>query len=147
MSRNVGGFAPSPDSTFDTFYNKLWPLVVAYVAAHSGSGTFTAPTGTGWATVTGGVLDVASKPYGKGQATIPFASYLTEDVITITGQTALGASSSISATIYASTDDVYAQDWYEPVIRNVIAGTGFNIYVRPRVGTFSGNVLVNWAWN
>lgn len=81
-----------------------------------------------------------------GQATIAFASYLTEDSIAVTGQTSLIASSAISATIYADNDDVYAQDWSAPIVRNVVAGTGFTLTLRPRVGTFKGNVKLNWTW-
>jgi len=81
-----------------------------------------------------------------GQTTIAFASYLTEDSIAVAGQASLLAASAIVANVYANTDDIYAQDWLPPVIRSVIAGTGFTIVLRPRVGTFKGNVTLNWQW-
>jgi len=81
-----------------------------------------------------------------GQATAAFASYLTEDTIAVAGQAALLAGSSINASIYADNDDVLAQDWYPVVVKSVVAGTGFTLSLRPHVGTFKGNVKINWQW-
>ena len=81
-----------------------------------------------------------------GQATIPFASYLTEDVIAVTGQASLLPDSAITCAVYADNDDVLAQDWWPPVIKSVVSGTGFTLSLRPRVGNFKGNVKVNWNW-
>ncbi len=81
-----------------------------------------------------------------GQATIPFASWLTEDKISVTGQASILATSKILASIYADNEDVYAQDWRPPIIRNVVAGAGFDVTLRPEIGTFKGNVKINWTW-
>jgi hypothetical protein len=81
-----------------------------------------------------------------GQATVAFASYLTEDSIAVTGQAAILAGSTINVSVYADNDDVLAQDWQAPVVRSVVAGTGFTITLRPKGGTFKGNVKMNWQW-
>lgn len=81
-----------------------------------------------------------------GVATVPFASYLTEDTIAVTGQAALTANSRIVAQVYADTDDVLAQDWYPVAVKSVVAGTGFTLSLRPNIGTFKGSVKLNWMW-
>ena len=86
-----------------------------------------------------------STPTG-GQTTVPFVSWLVEDSVTITGQAGILVTSKIHATIYAQNDDIYATDWEAPVVRNIVAGQGFDIVLRPKIGTFSGNVTVDWSW-
>ena len=81
-----------------------------------------------------------------GQAIIPFATWLHEDIATIS-DTGILATSKILASIYADNDDIYAQDWHEPTIKSIIAGVGFDIVLRPIVGTFKGAVKMNWTWN
>jgi hypothetical protein len=85
-------------------------------------------------------------PGAFGQATVPFAAWLAEDSVVIVGQAYLKAASVISATIISTNDDTYAQAWNEPLIRDVIPGTGFTIMVKPAVGSFKGNVRVDWFW-
>ncbi len=82
-----------------------------------------------------------------GQATIPFASWKSEDKVSVVGQAAILATAKILVSLYADTDDVYAQEWHPPVVRNIVAGTGFDIEIRPDIGTFKGNVKVNWTWS
>lgn len=81
-----------------------------------------------------------------GQETIPFATWLTEDSVTVTGQTGILANSKVNVSLYANSDDVHAQDWRPPAAINIVAGTGFDIKIRPEIGTFKGDVKVNWAW-
>ena len=78
-----------------------------------------------------------------GQAVVPFATFLNEDTVTVSGQSGLSSTSKIVAQIYATNDDVYAQDWYAPIIRNITA-TSFDVVARCDIGTFKGNVTVNW---
>ena len=82
-----------------------------------------------------------------GQATIPFANWLTEDAISVIGQTGLLATAKILASIYADNDDVYAQDWRSPIVRNVVAGVGFDVALRPEIGMFKGGAKINWTWS
>lgn len=81
-----------------------------------------------------------------GQVTVPFATFKSEDSVSVTGQGSILGTSKILAAVYADNDDVYAQDWEPPVIRNVVAGTGFDIVLRPASTTFKGSVKVNWTW-
>ena len=82
-----------------------------------------------------------------GQATIPFASWLAEDSVMVTGQNDLLATSKILASVYADSDEIYAQDWRGIIIKDIIAGTGFTIIMKPATGTFKGNVKINWTWS
>ena len=82
-----------------------------------------------------------------GQATVPFATYLPESSVAVTGQTNLLSTAKIQRSLVADTDEIYAQDWDPPVITNIIAGTGFTIVLRPKVGSFKGPVKVNWSWS
>jgi len=82
-----------------------------------------------------------------GEATIPFAAWLTEDTITVTGQTSILATSKILCSIYAENDDIYAQDWRTPLIRNIVPGVGFDITLRSEIGAFKGGVKMNWTWS
>jgi hypothetical protein len=93
-----------------------------------------------------GALLVKGGWLNSGQATIPFATPLPEDSITITGQVGITTGSTIIACIYANNDDVYAQDWQPLIIKDIVAGTSFKIVLRPAAGLFSGPVLVNWSW-
>ncbi len=81
-----------------------------------------------------------------GQSTIPFASWLSEDSITITGQTGLQATAKIIASIYANQDDIYAQDWRTLIVKDVVENSGFAIILRPEIGTFKGAVPIQWSW-
>ncbi len=81
----------------------------------------------------------------SGQATVPFASMLSEDSITVTGVSGVRDTSAIVAQVYADNDDVYAQDWVAPVVRNIVAGVGFDLVLRPLFGLFAGPVKVNWS--
>lgn len=83
---------------------------------------------------------------GTGQSSIAFASYLYEDSVTVTGQAGIASTSSIQVQVYADGDDVIAQDWLSPEVKNIVAGTGFDIVLRPKTGAFKGAVKVNWAW-
>jgi len=85
-------------------------------------------------------------PGNSGQATIPFATWLNEDSVTITGQSLLKATSSIQRSLVADNDDIYANDWEPPMITNIIPGTGFTIVLRIANGTFKGGVKINWSW-
>ncbi len=80
-----------------------------------------------------------------GQSTVPFATFLSEDRVTVAAAGVL-PTSKIGATVYADNDDVYAQDWNPPEIINVVAGVGFDIVLRPAQGLFKGPVKVNWVW-
>lgn len=82
----------------------------------------------------------------KGQSTVPFATFLPEGEVVVTGQTGITASSYIQASVYADNDDVYSQTWDTPIIRNIVVGTGFSIVLRPDIGQFKGNVKVNWIY-
>lgn len=81
-----------------------------------------------------------------GQATAAFTTFRSEVIVSVTGQSALTAQSRTLAAILANTDEVYAQDWLPVVIRNQVAGVGFDLVVRPALGTFKGDVIVNWSW-
>lgn len=81
-----------------------------------------------------------------GQSTVAFSTFKGEDSVTVTGQTGLTSNSRITACIYADTDDVYAQDWHQVAVRNQSAGNGFDLVVRPALGTFKGAVKVNWGY-
>ncbi len=95
-----------------------------------------------------GDMVVGGGPSGGnfGLATIPFASWLNEDSVSVTGQAGISGTSKILASLYADNDDVYAQDWRPPIIRNVVAGVGFDICLRPEIGSFKGNMKINWSW-
>lgn len=80
-----------------------------------------------------------------GLATVPFAVWLGEDRVTVTGIAGVTANSRITATIAAAADDVYAQDWAAPMVRNVVPGQGFDLVLRPATGTFKGPVAVHWS--
>ncbi len=69
-----------------------------------------------------------------------------EGIVSVTGQTFLALTSSIAVSIVNDTEDVYAQDWVAPTVQNEVAGVGFDIVIRPAVGTFKGNVTVSWLW-
>ena len=92
-------------------------------------------------------LDEHTITFPAGQATIPFATWLSEDSVAVTGQTDLLADSKIQKSIVADNDDIYAQVWDPPVITNQIAGVGFTIVLRPSVGAFKGAVKINWSWS
>ncbi len=81
-----------------------------------------------------------------GQATIPFASFLTEDSVVVTGQSALTTNSRITATIYADNEDVVFQGWLPPMVSAVVAGVGFTVGIRPDFGNFKGPVKINWGY-
>ena len=80
-----------------------------------------------------------------GTAVLPFV-WDSEMKATVTGQYLLKSSSRITATIISNTDDIYAQDWLSPIVRNVVVGVGFDVLLRPLYGTFKGNVTVSWLW-
>lgn len=78
-----------------------------------------------------------------GQVVVSFSSFLSESVATVSGQTGLSSASNIVAQIYATNDDVYAQDWIPLLVRN-ITSTSFDVVARCNKGTFMGSVTVNW---
>jgi hypothetical protein len=86
-------------------------------------------------------------PARSGVASVPFATALGEDTVTVTGQHNLLTTSRVTASVLIDNDDVYLQDWQAPEIRNVIPGTGFDILLRTRTGAFTGPVKVNWQWS
>ena len=88
----------------------------------------------------------ASHSVDSGQATIPFATWKRLDQVSVTGQTNIVAGSQVFVSIYADNDDVIAQSWETPRVGNLIAGTGFTIFLQALVGTFKGNVKINWFW-
>jgi hypothetical protein len=85
-------------------------------------------------------------PGSRGRAVVPFAAWLHEDSVAIVGQSYIKADSQLAATIIADNDDVYAQEWDEPIIRDIVPGTGFTITLRAMYGAFKGNVKVDWLW-
>lgn len=82
-----------------------------------------------------------------GQGIIPFASWLNKDSVTIIGQTKILETSNIIIAIDADNDDVYAQDWESPITKNIVAGVGFDILLKAKVGTFKGNVKIDYVWS
>jgi len=83
---------------------------------------------------------------GRGVAAVTFASFTSEGVATVTGQAGLPAAPAIVLTVVPGpNDDAYAQDWYPPVARNLVPGVGFDVVLRPAVGTFKGAVNVAWS--
>jgi hypothetical protein len=82
----------------------------------------------------------------SGIATVAFSAYGIEASVSVTGQSGLMASSVINVSIVADSDDVYAQDWDPPIVCNVVAGTGFDIVLRPEVGVYAGSVKVHYTW-
>ena len=85
-------------------------------------------------------------PTHSGIAVIPFATWLSEDTVTVTGQLGLKADSKIQRSLVSDNDDVYAQDWFPPLIRNIVPDVGFDITIRPAAGVFKGPVSINWSW-
>ncbi len=82
-----------------------------------------------------------------GQVSIPFVSWLNEDKVSVIGQSGILTTSKVLASLYADSDDVYAQDWYPPMVRNIIEGVGFDIVLRANLGTFKGSAKLNWNWS
>jgi hypothetical protein len=82
-----------------------------------------------------------------GVAAIPFATFLSESKVTVSGQPGILTNSSIIAQIIADNDDVLATDWNAPLITNIVAGTGFDIVLRPSLGSYKGSVNVAWHWS
>lgn len=82
----------------------------------------------------------------EGQASIPFAVPLASDSVTVSGQEHLAADSVILLTIYGDGAGVIAQGWLAPIVKNVIAGTSFDILLRTVTGVFTGPVKVNWSY-
>ena len=81
----------------------------------------------------------------SGQAIVPF-SWATEAIYTVAGQVNILLTSRVAASVSPINNDVYAQDWFPPVIQNIVAGISFDIVLRPGVGSFNGNVPVSWLW-
>ena len=81
-----------------------------------------------------------------GIATAPFASWLREDRVTVTGQSALTSSSAVTATLLAENDDIRSHDWQAATIDNLMPGFGFDLVLRPALGSFKGPVRVAWGW-
>jgi hypothetical protein len=92
------------------------------------------------------VTPTVTIPTHFGQTTINFPAWQSEASVTVTGQTGILLTSSIHAQVYADREEVMAQDWEEPIIRNIV-GTSFDIVLRPKFGGFFGNVKINWAWS
>lgn len=82
----------------------------------------------------------------SGKAVVPFTDFEVEDSVVIVGQLGISAGSIIRISIRADNDDVYAQDWCAPIVREVIAGIGFTVTIRPVSGCFRGPVNLDWGW-
>lgn len=87
--------------------------------------------------------------FGKttvGIATIPFTDFECEDSVSVVGQVGMLATAVILCSVIAGNDDIIAQDWFAPIITNVVANTGFKISLKPHDGDFKGPVTLNWSW-
>ena len=96
-----------------------------------------------------GLVDISMLPAAvipnAGQATVPFATWLSEDSVKV-NDAGIIATSAINLSVYADNDDVYAQDWHPPFVYNIVPGVSFDVYVRPALGLFKGPVKINWSW-
>jgi hypothetical protein len=97
-------------------------------------------------TLNGQASGASSLGGASGIATIPFATWLEEDSVTILGQSKLLASSTIQASLASDNDDVVSQEWTDVRISDIVAGTGFKLTLGTMAGTFKGPVKVMWLW-
>jgi len=88
----------------------------------------------------------ATHTIDAGQATIPFATFLKQDSVAVTGQTNIVAGSLIFANVFADNDDVLSQEWQPVLISNLVVGTGFTLTLMTTSGKFKGPVKINWFW-
>lgn len=90
----------------------------------------------------------------QGHTTVDFGAFpgTAEAQATITGQASILAESDVEAWIRAedsadhSADEHDIED-FEVVAKSIVAATGFNITVRPRIGRCYGTYNASWVWS
>ena len=86
-----------------------------------------------------------------GTAVIDFGAGATEATVTVTGQTAITATSQVGvalrseATALNSVDDIYI-DPVDVFVTGINVGAGFPILAMARNGLAFGTYKVDWAW-
>jgi hypothetical protein len=88
-----------------------------------------------------------------GSAVVDFGSTPTHNFasLAITGQTAITTADFVEAwpPARASADhssDEHRVEDLQVIAGDIVAGVGFTIYVRPRLGTAWGRYNVDWVW-
>lgn len=88
-----------------------------------------------------------------GSATLDFGATPTHDFasVAVTGQAAILAGSLVDAWIRleATADhsaDEHRVEALDITVGNIVAGTGFTIYGKPREGTTWGRFTISWVW-
>ncbi len=90
-----------------------------------------------------------------GTATVSFGATPTaEGSVTITGQTSIGSGSFVEAFIMADstgdntvTDHQLAGIMFRIVCGDIVAATGFTIYVTSIGGLVTGDFSIRWVWS
>jgi hypothetical protein len=86
-----------------------------------------------------------------GTAIVNFGTGATEVVVTVSGQTAITATSNVGcalrseATTENSVDDIYV-DPIDAEVMGLTAASGFSILARARNGKAFGQYKIDWAW-
>lgn len=88
----------------------------------------------------------------QGTAIIDFSTGKLEATVTVTGQGAIVSGSLVEAwpalTVTANNPvDGANEEEFTVTAGDIVAGTGFTIYARPKVGKAFGQYNMFWVWN